>query len=160
MCNPLWKGFYIAPKRVLPGTKSILHGTSKGSSKFSPMGTAEEAFQVLDSTFFSKSVVHNIISWPIIIVSVWPDRICGGDFLSKPLQNSLERNQTQHIANITLRSAYRLLITGNIHTEIKGRAATFKERASIPEAYNKSRFALWRTIKQAKHLYRTKIEWY
>jgi hypothetical protein len=30
----LWKGFCIEPKRVLPGTK-------KGSSKGSPMGTAE-----------------------------------------------------------------------------------------------------------------------
>ena len=34
----------------------------KGSSKGSPMGTAEEPFQVLDSTFFSKSVlVHHIV---------------------------------------------------------------------------------------------------
>ena len=41
-------------------------------------------------------------------------------------------------------------ITGNIRTELKGRAAAFKERDSNPEAYKKSRFALGRTIKQAK----------
>ena len=33
-------------------------------------------------------------------------------------------------------------ITGNIHTELKGRAAAFKERDSIWEAYKKSRYAL------------------
>ena len=49
-------------------------------------------------------------------------------------------------------------ITGNNHTELKGRAAAFKERDSNPEAYKKSRYALRRTIKQAKHQYRTKIE--
>ena len=48
-------------------------------------------------------------------------------------------------------------ITGNIHTEIKGRAATFKVWDSNTEAYKKSRYALLRTIKQAKHQYRTKI---
>ena len=33
-------------------------------------------------------------------------------------------------------------ITGNIHTELKARAAAFKERDSNPEAYKKSRYAL------------------
>jgi hypothetical protein len=46
-------------------------------------------------------------------------------------------------------------ITGNIHTELKARAAAFKERDSNPEVYKKS---LRRTIKQTKHQYRTKIE--
>jgi hypothetical protein len=41
-------------------------------------------------------------------------------------------------------------ITGNIRTELKGRAAAFKERVSNLEAYKKSRYALRRTIKQAK----------
>ena len=36
-------------------------------------------------------------------------------------------------------------------------AAAFKERNSNPEAYEKSCYALRRTIKQAKHQYRTKI---
>ena len=49
-------------------------------------------------------------------------------------------------------------ITGNIRTELKGRAAAFKERDSNPEAYKKSRYALRRTIKQAKRQY--KIESY
>jgi hypothetical protein len=49
-------------------------------------------------------------------------------------------------------------ITGNILTEKKGRAATFKERDSNTEAYKESRYALRRTIKQGKGLYRTKIE--
>ena len=40
-------------------------------------------------------------------------------------------------------------ITGNISTELRGRAAAFKERDSNPEAYKKSRYALQRTIKQA-----------
>jgi hypothetical protein len=39
-------------------------------------------------------------------------------------------------------------ITGNIRTELKGRAAAFKERDSNPEAYKKSCYALQRTIKQ------------
>ena len=51
-------------------------------------------------------------------------------------------------------------ITGNIRTELKGRAAAFKVRDSNPEAYKKSRYALRRTIKQAKRQYRTKIESY
>ena len=38
-------------------------------------------------------------------------------------------------------------ITGNIRTELKGRAAAFKERDSNPEAYKKSCYALRRTIK-------------
>ena len=33
-------------------------------------------------------------------------------------------------------------ITGNIRTELKGRAAALKERDSNPEAYKKSRYAL------------------
>ena len=49
-------------------------------------------------------------------------------------------------------------ITGNIRTELKARFAAFKERD--PEAYKKSRYSLRRTIKQAKHQYRTKIESY
>jgi hypothetical protein len=52
------------------------------------------------------------------------------------------------------------LITGNIRTELKARAAAFKEQDSNPEAYKKSRYALQRTIKQAKLQYRTKIESY
>jgi hypothetical protein len=51
-------------------------------------------------------------------------------------------------------------ITGNIRTELKARTAAFKERTSNLEAYKKSRYALRRTIKQAKHQYRTKIESY
>ena len=51
-------------------------------------------------------------------------------------------------------------ITGNIHTELKGRAASFKVRDYNPEAYKKSRYALRRTIKQAKCQHRTKIESY
>jgi hypothetical protein len=45
-----------------------------------------------------------------------------------------------------------------LHSELKARAASFKERDSNPEACKKSRYALRRTIKQAKHQYRTKIE--
>ena len=37
-------------------------------------------------------------------------------------------------------------ITGNIHTELKGRAAAFKEGDLNPEAYNKSRYALRRPV--------------
>ena len=51
-------------------------------------------------------------------------------------------------------------ITGNIQTELKGRAAAFKERDSNLEPYKISCYALRRTIKQAKHQYRTKIELY
>ena len=51
-------------------------------------------------------------------------------------------------------------ITGNICTELKDRAALFKERYSNPEAFMKSRYVLRQTIKQAKHQYRTKIESY
>jgi hypothetical protein len=46
--------------------------------------------------------------------------------------------------------------TGNICTELKGSAATFKERG----AYKKYRYALRQTMKQAKRQYRTKIKWY
>jgi hypothetical protein len=40
-------------------------------------------------------------------------------------------------------------ITGNIFTELNGRAADFKERDSNPDAYKMSHYALQRTIKQA-----------
>ena len=50
--------------------------------------------------------------------------------------------------------------TGNICTELKGRAAAFKVRDSNPEAYKKSCFALRQTIKQAKRQHRAKIESY
>ena len=39
----------MEPERVPPGTK-------RGSSKVSPIRTAEESFQVLDGTHLSKSV--------------------------------------------------------------------------------------------------------
>ena len=51
-------------------------------------------------------------------------------------------------------------ITGNIRTELKGRAAAFKVKESNPDAYKKSCYALRRTIKQAKRQYRAKIESY
>ena len=51
-------------------------------------------------------------------------------------------------------------ITGNIRIEQKARVAAFKERDTNPEAYEKSCYALWWTIKQAKCQYRTKIESY
>jgi hypothetical protein len=51
-------------------------------------------------------------------------------------------------------------ITGNIHTELKDRAATLKVRDSNPEAYKKSRYALRRTIEKAMRQYRAKIESY
>ena len=51
-------------------------------------------------------------------------------------------------------------ITGNICTELKGRAVAFKVRDSNPGAYKKSCYVLRRTIKQAKHQYRAKIELY
>jgi phosphorylcholine metabolism protein LicD len=51
-------------------------------------------------------------------------------------------------------------ITGNIHNKLKGRTFAFKEQDSNPEAYKKSHYALRRTIKQANHQYRTKIESY
>jgi hypothetical protein len=51
-------------------------------------------------------------------------------------------------------------ITGNIRTELMGRAAAFKKWDSNLEAYKKSRYVLRQTIKQAKHQYRTKIELY
>ena len=51
-------------------------------------------------------------------------------------------------------------ITGSIRTELKARDAAFNERDSNPKAYKKSRYALLRTIKQAKRLYRTKTESY
>ena len=50
-------------------------------------------------------------------------------------------------------------ITGNIHTELKGRAAAFKVWDSNPEAYKKSLYALRRII-QAKCQYMAKIESY
>ena len=51
-------------------------------------------------------------------------------------------------------------ITGNIHTELKGRPAAFKVQDSNPEASKKSCYALQQTIKQAKRQYRAKIESY
>ena len=48
--------------------------------------------------------------------------------------------------------------TGKMHTELKARGATFKERDTNLDAHEKSRCALRRTIKQAKTQYRTKIE--
>uniref|UniRef100_A0A4W5KCZ6 Voltage-gated delayed rectifier potassium channel KCNH4 n=1 Tax=Hucho hucho TaxID=62062 RepID=A0A4W5KCZ6_9TELE len=51
-------------------------------------------------------------------------------------------------------------ITGNIRTELKARAAAFKEWDTNPDAYKKSRYARRRIIKQAKCQYRTKIESY
>ena len=51
-------------------------------------------------------------------------------------------------------------ITGNIRTELKGRAAAFKVRDSNPEAYKKSWYALRRIINQSKRQYRAKIESY
>ena len=51
-------------------------------------------------------------------------------------------------------------ITGNISIELKARAAAFKERETDPDTYKKSRFALRRTIKEAKRQYRIKIESY
>jgi hypothetical protein len=47
-------------------------------------------------------------------------------------------------------------ITGNIRTELKARAAAFKQQ----DTYKKSRYALRRTIKQAKRQHRSKIESY
>jgi hypothetical protein len=49
-------------------------------------------------------------------------------------------------------------VTGNIRTELKTRAANFKERDINPDTYKKSRYAFRQTIKQAKLQYRTKIE--
>ena len=51
-------------------------------------------------------------------------------------------------------------IRGNICTELKARATTFKEQDTNPDAYKKFRYALRRTIKQAKRQYRIKIESY
>ena len=48
-------------------------------------------------------------------------------------------------------------ITGCYRTELKARAAAFKERDTNPDAYKKSRYALRRTIKQEKRQYRIKI---
>ena len=50
--------------------------------------------------------------------------------------------------------------TGNIRPELKARAATFKERDTNTDDFKKSRYALRRTIKQAKRQYRTNIESY
>ena len=51
-------------------------------------------------------------------------------------------------------------ITGNIRTELNVGAATFEEWDSNLEAYKKSRYAMRRSIKQAKRQYRAKIESY
>ena len=50
-------------------------------------------------------------------------------------------------------------ITGNIHTELQARAATFKQDTN-PDAYRKPCCVLQRTIKQVKLQYRNKIESY
>ena len=50
-------------------------------------------------------------------------------------------------------------ITGNIH-KLKARAAAFKEWDTNPDAYKKSRYALRRSIKQAKRQHRSEIESY
>ena len=44
-------------------------------------------------------------------------------------------------------------ITGNISIELKARAATFKKLDTNPDAYNKYRYALRWTIKQARRQY-------
>ena len=64
------------------------------------------------------------------------------------------------VPTVTIRTYpnQKLCITGSIHTELKARAATFKEGDSNPEAYKKSRYALRRTMKQANCQCRTKIE--
>ena len=49
-------------------------------------------------------------------------------------------------------------ITGNIRTELKARASTFKERDINPDSYKKCHYALRRTIQQANRQYKTKIE--
>jgi hypothetical protein len=51
-------------------------------------------------------------------------------------------------------------ITGNIRIKLKSRAAAFKEWETNPDAYKESRYALRRTIKQAKCQYRITIESY
>jgi hypothetical protein len=51
-------------------------------------------------------------------------------------------------------------ITGNIHTELKARAAAFKEQVTDPDAYKKSRYNLRQDIKQVKCQYRTKTKSY
>jgi hypothetical protein len=51
-------------------------------------------------------------------------------------------------------------ITGNILIKLKARAAAFKEWDTNPDASKKSRYALRRTIKQAKRQNRMKIESY
>ena len=51
-------------------------------------------------------------------------------------------------------------ITGNIHTELKARAAAFKKQDTNQGAYKKSCYALRQTSKQEKCQYRTKIESY
>ena len=49
-------------------------------------------------------------------------------------------------------------ITSNICTELKARATAFKEQGINPEVYEKSCYALRRTIEQARRRYRTKFE--
>ena len=64
------------------------------------------------------------------------------------------------VPTVTVRTYQKPWITGNIRSELKARAAAFKEQDSNPEASKKWCYALQRTIKQAKHQYRTKIESY
>ena len=72
----------------------------------------------------------------------------------QPLASSISASMTVTVRTYLNQKPW---ITGNIHTELKARAAAFKERDSNLEAYKKSRYALRRTIKQAKCQYRTKI---
>ena len=64
------------------------------------------------------------------------------------------------IDDVVFAVTVRTWITGNICIELKFRAAIFKEQDTNPDAYKKSRYALRRTIKQAKRQYRIKNESY
>ena len=46
------------------------------------------------------------------------------------------------VPTVTVRTYQKPWITGNICTELKGRAATFKLRDSNPDAYKKSHYDL------------------
>jgi hypothetical protein len=46
----------MEPKMVILGTKMVLPGTKKGSSKGYPMRKAKQRFSVQDSIFFSTSL--------------------------------------------------------------------------------------------------------
>jgi hypothetical protein len=84
------------------------------------------------------------------------------EMLTRPLNQQWNKCIDNIIPTVTL-STYanqKPWITGSICTELKARAAALKERDTNPDAYKKSRYALRRNIKQAKHQYRTKIESY